>query len=519
MSFPARNSNWAGTPHPLPTFLLILLAGVIAAFYAAALFSSNRMMMVILFGGAAFGALLFVLGNTRLTVLYGLLLTAPLSIGKDYWPIPHMGGASSYAISASDIFLALLIVFQLMDRSVRKKPFAVPPGTFGLIVMIVIGVAHTLLGPAFTLSSQQTLQIFKELVLFFVLANELVRVRQFMHAFWVLMLGLVLQSLIGIGQYVVGGDLGLQVLGEADASTLALANLATYGDGADVFRIGGLLGHPNLLSGFIALLLPLAIAMLSGPLSALQRNMIFLVCGIAGLALILTLSRSGWLAGAFGIFIVIVFGVIHPRWRKRSLPLTMLTSAGGLLVAIAALPIILQRFLASDRGATDFRIEWMEVAWNLILSRPLTGIGLNTFVFQLPNNTPYGGASALTQRFGDNWPVVHNIYLLIWSEMGTIGFAAFLFVMIALLRIAFANLGKMIDGRIYAISIGCAGGLGAIMLDGMASFYLRNPQCARMFWIMAAMLVASHFWNRRNEAMRMRRTVDASALSAGEKPA
>lgn len=518
MNPPARNDRRAGNFASLPALVIVTITALVAAFYAVALMSGNRMLVVGLFGGALFVVLLFALGNMRLTVLYGLLLTAPLSIGKDFLPIPHMGGASSFSIVISDVFLGLLVVFQLMDRSIRQRHFVVPPGTYALVAMILVGVAHALFGPAFTLSSQQTFQMFKELLLFVVLANELVRVRQFMHAFWILMAGLLLQSLIGIAQYWVDGDLGLQLLGEADETSLALANLATYGEGADVFRIGGLLGHPNLLSGYIALLLPLAIAMLSGHISTLQRNIIALVCGVAGIALILTLSRTGWLAGAFGVFIVIVFGVFHPRWRKRSLPVTVLVTAAGFLASLAALPIILQRFFASDRGATDFRLEWMEVAWNMVLSHPLTGIGLNTFVFQLPNRNPYGGASALTQRFGDSWPVVHNIYLLVWSEMGTFGFAAFLLVMLALLRTAFRNLGTMIDARIYAISIGCAGGLGAIMLDGMASFYLRNPQCARMFWIVAAMLVACQFWNRRNAAIRMAKAPNNNAATADPEP-
>ena len=494
--------------------LLVLVAGAVAAFYALALLSGNRTIFVALFGAAAFIAITFVLGNARLTFLYGLLLTAPLSIGKDFSPIPHMGGASSFAITAPDVFLLGLLGFQFADRAARRSSYLMPAGGYAILVMIAIGLLHAAFGPALTLSAQQTFQMAKDLLLFVVLANELVRARQFSHAFWILMAGLLIQSAIGIAQYFVGGPIGLQVLGEADATTLELANLATYGEGVDVFRIGGLVGHPNLLAGYIALFLPMAISMMAAQISALQRGALIATAAIAGLALILTLSRSGWLSAAFGIFIVIVMGILHPRWRKRALPLTIMTSVGGFLACIAALPIIMQRFLSSDSGATDFRFEWMGVAWDFILARPLTGIGLNTFVFQLPNNNPYGGVASLDQRFGENWPVVHNIYLLIWSEMGTIAFVAFLVAMYRLLRVAFDNLAYVVDTRIYALSIGCAGGLGAIMLDGMASFFIRNPQCGRVFWIVAAMLVATHWWNRRNAAHRA--AVDAARAEGPE---
>ncbi|MGC7541811.1 hypothetical protein, partial [Pandoraea pneumonica] len=80
---------------------------------------------------------------------------------------------------------------------------------------------------------------------------------QFLHLFAALCCGLMLQSLIGILQYAKKGAIGLQSLGEATATTLEYANKATYMDGGDTFRIGALLGHPNLLAGFIVIIAPM----------------------------------------------------------------------------------------------------------------------------------------------------------------------------------------------------------------------------------------------------------------------
>ena len=71
-----------------------------------------------------------------------------------------------------------------------------------------------------------------------------------------------------------------------------------------------------------------------------------------------------------------------------------------------------------------------------------------------------------------------------------------------LIFIAYDNLRYVLDPYVYALSLGAAGGLGAVMLDGLASFFMRNPQCGRMFWIVAAVLVACHVWNKRNARLR-----------------
>jgi ABC-type transport system involved in cytochrome bd biosynthesis fused ATPase/permease subunit len=48
------------------------------------------------------------------------------------------------------------------------------------------------------------------------------------------------------------------------------------------------------------------------------------------------------------------------------------------------------------------------------------------------------------------------------------------------------------------INIGALCGLVAISVDGMASYYLRTPAPARVFWIVVALVVAIWYWNRLN---------------------
>jgi O-antigen ligase len=327
-------------------------------------------------------------------------------------------------------------------------------------------------------------------------------VRRFLHLFAALCCGLAAQSVIGIVQFLKKGDIGLQFLGEATMTTLDYANRATYMDGGATFRIGGLLGHPNILGGFIAMLAPLLLAMLMTRLRMRHRIAIASVLTLALIALLLTLSRSGWLAFALAVPLTIGLMLRDRAARRRVLTLTAAMLVPGLIAAMAAAPAILRRFTQSDPGAVDFRWEWMGIAWSMVRDHPVLGVGFNSFVQHLPGRTDHGGAEGLTRSFGANWPVVHDIYLLIWAEQGSIGLACFLLMVAMLLRTGWRNARSCADPALRALNAGAVAGLCANLLDGFGSFFLRQMPGARLFWIMAAIIVATRIWQARNAPAR-----------------
>jgi O-antigen ligase len=414
-----------------------------------------------------------------------------------------MGGAGAYAIEAVDPFLAALLLFQLRDAwRNRRAGLRLPPEALGPAGLLLLGLLHALVGPYRHLALAETVQIGKSLLLLLLLTNELTRVRRFLHLFAALCCGLAAQSAVGIAQFAKKGDIGLQFLGEATMTTLEYANRATYMDGGATFRVGGLLGHPNILAGFIAMLAPLLLAMLMTRLRADVRIAIVSVLTLALIALLLTLSRSGWLSFALAVPLTIGLMLRDRHARRRALTLTAATLAPGLIAALAAAPVLLRRFTQSDPGAVDFRWEWMGVAWGMVQDHPLLGVGLNSFVQHLPGRTDHGGVEGLTRDFGPNWPVVHDIYLLIWAEQGSIGLACFLLMVAMLLRAAWRNARGCTDPVLRALNAGALAGLCANLLDGLGSFFLRQMPGARLFWIVAAIIVATRIWQARNGAPR-----------------
>ncbi|WP_416464971.1 O-antigen ligase family protein [Sphingomonas sp. VDB2] len=482
--------------------LLLAIGAAGGATLIVAGLSSGRGAALAAVAALGLGGLIWASGNPRLACLWGVGLTAPLGIAKRFHPMPHMGGAGAYTIEVVDLFLLALFLFQWRDTLHGGTRHRIPGLAYCWIAMILLGLLDAITGPYRQLALVEAVQMAKSLALFLLLLGELTRVRRFMHLFASLCCGLLLQAAVGIAQYAKKGDIGLQFLGEATMTTLEYANRATYMDGGATFRIGGLLGHPNILAGFVAMGAPMLLALLMTRLPIGRKAAIGAVLAAALLALLLTLSRSGWLAFALAAPIVIGLMLRDRRSRRRALAGSLVALAFGLIAALAAAPAILRRFTQSDPGAVDFRWEWMGVAWDMVRDHPLLGVGLNSFVQHLPGRTAYGGTEALTRTFGANWPVVHDIYLLIWAEQGTIGFACFLLLLIGLLRTGWRNATRCADPWLHALNVGALAGLCANLLDGFGSFFLRQMPGARLFWIIAAIIVAIDVWQRRNSAER-----------------
>lgn len=485
--------------------LLVVLTSVMASAVLIASFYSTRWALAVGVGTIAMGITFLLAGNHRLFCLYAIMFIAPLSLASHFKQIIHMGGATSFTIDAVDPLLGMLLVFLLRDlahgrrRSLHLTSLA--PWVGG---MIALGMLDIAINPLRVLPAQEVLRMSKCFLLFFLLVNELVREKQFMHALAALIASMTLQSVLGIAQWVIKGSLGLQALGEADLVVIeAAATGAFVGGGlSDAFRSNALMGHPNLLSAYLAMLLPICIALLFSRLPLLARIAIggSTLLGLA--SLMLTLSRSGWVSFGVAATLLFILSFVHPRLQRRYLFARVTAIMLMVVVLVAFSGPIIRRIVDSDPGALNFRLEWNAIAWEMVKDEPLLGFGLNTWVYQLPGRTRFGGISGLTDMFGPTWPVVHNIYLLTWSEQGTLGFICFLGIHFSLFAAAIRNLRRYYNDVLFAANLGALCGVVALMVDGLASFYLRIQGSARVFWIVAALIIAIDYWNRRNTPHR-----------------
>ncbi len=484
--------------------VLTLMMAVLAAGIAIMLFQSSKTVLVVIMGVLALGALFLASGNHRLFCLWVVVTLAPFTVGKNFTLVPHMGGASSYSIEPIDPFMLILVGFTLRDVARGYRPFVrFSPLAWWWGGMVLLGMIDAAVGPAHTLAAEEVLRMLKCYVLFFVIVNEVVRVRRFAHLLAAVIAGIPLQAGAGNVQGLFRMNLHLQALGEATQETIQITSQATYaGGGSSGFRINGLLGHPNLLAAYLSMFLPVCVALLFSRIPLRAKLLVGGVTGMGMLALVMTLSRTGWLS--FGVAFILLFGLsfLHPRLRRRYLFLRVTAIVGVVIVALAFSGPIAKRIYDSDPSAVEFRYEWMDAAWGMVRERPFRGFGLNTFIYHLPGRTRYGGIIGLNDGLGPSWPAVHNIYLLTWVEQGTPGFICFMGLHVYLIAIGLRNARRYYNDMLFAVNLGCLCGVVSIMIDGLSSIYTRSPAPARMFWVLAAMLVAVDYWNRANGPRR-----------------
>ena len=361
--------------------------------------------------------------------------------------------------------------------------------------MIILGLGTVVFGPLRTTAFNEVVRMAKLLLLALVLINEVVRRRQFEQITVAIALMMIVQSSIALIQYTLGHQLGLTVLGEATDDDIEALSAATLLTGAFVYRPDGLLGHPNLLAGYLAMNLPIAVAMLLAPVSRHLKWLLGLALLVGQPALVITLSRTGWIEYAVAFLLVLGMGALHPLSRRLYMPARGLVVGLAVLVALALTPVIVQRLNDTDPTAVEYRLIWLKTAGAMIMDNPVFGVGLNSYVYhQLPYGQ-YKTPEAMTDFYGPLWPAVHNSWVLTWAEQGTLGFLLWVAVHVAVLRVGFQNL-RIRDPMMHALSAGLVAGFIAIMIDGLASFFVRTEAPARLYWIAAALMLAVGYWRR-----------------------
>jgi O-antigen ligase len=370
-----------------------------------------------------------------------------------------------------------------------------------------MGLVAVVLGPWRTSVSHEVVRMVKVAVLFLVLANEFRRRAQMRHVALALLTGVLFQSLVAITQYFTQSRFGLQVLGEPGEEATKSLEIGTL-LGSTVYRVGGLMAHPNVLAAYIAMTLPIGVGLLFTRVSVWQKLFIGLTLMAGEAALIATLSRSGWICFGMAVTLVLLFTFANRQMRRHYLLLRVAFLCLLVLVGATFSGAIVDRLVRSDPSAVATRFHLAEIAWKMIRDRPLLGCGLNTYVFEMVPYTEVPTPAGVTRKYGEEWPAVHNIYLLVWAEQGLVGLALFLLVHLAILRTAWRNL-RVEDEVLFAINIGCMFGILAVMLDGMVSFTLRFSGPLRVFWTLAALIVAIRWWHRRQAAL------SAASLTAG----
>jgi len=241
-------------------------------------------------------------------------------------------------------------------------------------------------------------------------------------------------------------------------------------------RILGPYLSPNHLGLYLGRVLPMALA---GALFLPRFRVAWLAAAaILTFAILLTFSLGAWVASFFAA--VTVFALWDGR---RALAL----AGAGVALMVAGVAAfrperIVQHFSAS--GGTGFiRVQLWQSSLRMALDHPVLGVGLDNFLYHYRDSYLQAGASA-----EPNLSHPHNIFLQFWLQMGILGLASLLWLMVALFQLWRRLWAGAPSPFQRACLAAIAGALVDLLLHGMVDNSYFLVDLAYQFWLAAGVL-------------------------------
>lgn len=214
--------------------------------------------------------------------------------------------------------------------------------------------------------------------------------------------------------------------GVMQAVIVVLQQLGIVQSNHSMFAVTGFMGNPGQMGGLqaVAFVCCLLLARRS------EKQSITIVFAAAILySLIVSDSRAGWLAAAFG-GIALYWNRLYTFFKGRKILLMLMPF---LLIGI----LIGLYFYRS--GSADARLLILRVSLNIIADNPLFGVGPGMFRFvYMPYQAEYFAAHPDSRLLmvADNVAYPYNEFIRIAVEQGVVGLCLFLFVAFVVCKIA-----------------------------------------------------------------------------------
>lgn len=383
------------------------------------------------------------------------------------------GTLSLYAI---DVLLIVLLFFVLI-YAINTKQRIQPSLALTLVCMLSLIAFFSL---AFATNTKvglfHWLMLTKALVLFVCIPLIPLTSKHYAHAF---IASGVIQSIIAIWQFIVQSSPASTLFGMASQDPLIPGAHVIEGAFGRILRASGTLPHPNILAGFLVVGIILALHLLLSSTTKRQQLSYAATLLLMNTALWMTFSRQGWLAlatvlGCMGLYTFLT---------HHSFPRSFVIAALTVIIPFTTLTLtfpdyITTRFQATERlevKSLEDRSQYLNEAKQLLQEDWITGIGIG-------NETIRAGQLDSHSAREEVQPV-HNIFVLIFTELGIFGLIGFLcFVLLLLGSLNWKNDTQRMWGFVFT----------ALLIIGMFDHYFWTFSVGILFfWSIAGILVSS----------------------------
>ena len=259
------------------------------------------------------------------------------------------------------------------------------------------------------------------------------------------------------------------------------------------YRLSSTLGNPMFLGGFICLTAPILVGEIFVARVNLYRALVFVGVMAMAISLMLTVTRSAWVAAVF--MTALWLGLC--RYPRRAVQIGIGVVASVLLLAPVLSLSVPEKttqtteYIGNRIGSTGLdndtiwlRLKMLEIGATEIVSQPLLGLGFGNFtrVFVERHQRAY---ESYQRTFRTDTSIskdhsLENMYLMFTVETGLVSLGAMLFFLykrLACLRHVF-SVTEDRQLALLAIFIGVCGFLLQILVwDG-----LNQPATRILFW-------------------------------------
>lgn len=264
-----------------------------------------------------------------------------------------------------------------------------------------------------------------------------------------------------------------------------------------LFPLAGSFHDRQLFGGFLALILPVLLGLAAGTRSRQWKLGAQIASVLVAGALICTQCRSAWIGFAvalivfLGLSMTFVWKLSGFLRKKHELLITPILGVVVLLifigftrtgVATAARAKTLAAW-QQDASVQD-RLGLWRVAVDVVRAKPLQGHGIGTYpLVQSQFNEGSRSLEVIRQMGPTLSESPHNTYLQIAADLGLVGLALYLAMLVLFFYRSLIALPRMDKGLRQFTLIGAVSAVAGQCVDAIANPAWAYPECSAFFWL------------------------------------
>lgn len=320
------------------------------------------------------------------------------------------------------VFLVWFLNGKIEPHKLGKWGFATVLFSFSFLIYTFASIFWS---PDTTVALFQAVRITEAFLLVFILAVFPFRLP---FLLWSFIAGVVVQSVVGIFQFITQSTVAFKWLGLVSHPLAATGTSVVQSvEAGRWLRAYGALPHPNVFGGLMILGI-IFTTLLFRKSTLKNKKEIILFSGVFLLqiaGLFFSFSRSAWIAALLWIGGIIVYSVHHEK-KPRIKYLCSFVLFFGSLCALY-FPVVETRFKGEsyhEVRSLEERQSGPQFAFDLLRDQPWVGVGVGNYV------------PALREKFPDAeawvYQPVHVVPLLFLTEFGIFGFLLLMCLFISL---------------------------------------------------------------------------------------